>query len=126
VEGLGFFSEKLMDGMAKSRLSQKMTAVRLGCSYEYVRKMVRGESLPAPMLLTRMCSIFHWNLKEVQRLLRLDDCRRKFGPSFWTVQGINPRMEPVYILFPYLTPGERQLMVDMMRAYLAARRTLAA
>ena len=29
---LGFFSEKLMDRVAKSGLSQKMTAVRLGCS----------------------------------------------------------------------------------------------
>jgi len=30
MERLGFFSEKLMDGMAKSGWSQKTTAVRLG------------------------------------------------------------------------------------------------
>ena len=38
MERLGFFSEKLMDSMAKSGLSQKATAVRLGCSYKYVAR----------------------------------------------------------------------------------------
>jgi ribosome-binding protein aMBF1 (putative translation factor) len=101
MDKLGFFCEKLMDGMAKSGLSQKMTAVRLGCSYEYVRKMIRGESLPSPSLLNKLCSIFHWKTKKIERLVHLDKCRRQYGPTFWTVLDKNPRYGPLYMLWPY-------------------------
>jgi len=118
---LGFFSQRLLHSMAGLKLSSKKLAPRLGCSYEYVRRMTRSESLPSPRLLTKMCSVFHWKAREIEKLVRLDDCRRKFGPRFWTVQGINPRMEVVYILFPYLTPDQRQMFVNTLRAYLVAR-----
>jgi ribosome-binding protein aMBF1 (putative translation factor) len=100
MDKLGFFCEKLMDGMAKSGLSQKMTAVRLGCSYEYVRKMIRGESLPSPSLLNKLCSIFHWKTKKIERLYTWK-CRRQYGPTFWTVLDKNPRYGPLYMLWPY-------------------------
>jgi ParB-like chromosome segregation protein Spo0J len=45
MERLGFFSEKLKASMAKFNLSEKSTAAKLGCTYEHVRKMVKG--LPA-------------------------------------------------------------------------------
>jgi uncharacterized protein HemY len=28
----------------------------------------------------------------------------------------NPRHEPLYILWPYLTPGEQQMVIQLMRA----------
>jgi hypothetical protein len=122
METLGFFSEKLMDGMAKSGLSQKMTAVRLGCSYEYVRKMIRNESLPSPSLLNKLCSIFHWDTKKIEKLVLLDKCRRQYGPTFWTVLGKNPRYEPFYILWPYLTPGEKQMVIHLLRGWRARQK----
>ncbi len=116
MERLGFFSEKLMDGMARSGLSQKMTAVRLGCSYEYVRRMIRCESLPSPILLDRLCSVFQWDRRKIEKLVFLDRCRRRYGPTFWTVLGRNPRFEPLYILWPYLTTSEQQMVVHLMRS----------
>jgi hypothetical protein len=94
-----------------------MTAVRLGCSYEYVRKMIRGESLPSPSLLNKLCSIFHWKTKKIERLVHLDKCRRQYGPIFWTVLGKNPRYEPLYILWPDLTPGEKQRVIHLLRTW---------
>lgn len=116
MEKLGFFSERLLDSMSKSRLSQKTTAVRLGCSYEYVRKMIRGESLPAPTLLKRLCSLFRWDATKIEKLVLLDRCRRQYGPTFWIVLGKNPRYEPLYILWPYLTTTEQQMVVHLMRS----------
>src|SRR5258707_90658 len=124
MERLGFFSEKLMDGMAKSGLSRKMTAVRIGCSYEYVRKMSRSESLPSSELLVKLCSIFGWQVRTIEKLIRLDESRRKFGPTFWTVLGRNPRCEALYILWPYLDSGEQQLLVRLMRAYVEERKKM--
>jgi transcriptional regulator with XRE-family HTH domain len=126
MERLGFFSEKLMDGMAQSGWSQKTTAVRLGCSYEYVRKMVRGDSLPAPTLLKRLCSLFRWDATKIEKLVLLDRCRKQYGPTFWTVLGKNPRYEPLYILWPYLTPAEQQMVVHLMRTWIAQKGRLAA
>ncbi len=126
MERLGFFSEKLTDSLAKSGLSQKMTAVRLGCSYEYVRKMIRGESLPSPILLKRLCSVFQWDRKKIEKLVLLDRCRRRYGPTFWTVLGKNPHYEPLYILWPYLTRGEQQMVVQLMRACLPQKGRAAA
>ena len=65
--------------------------------------------------------MFGWQVRTIERLVRLDEARRKWGPSFWTVLGKNPRCEPLYILWPYLTLGEQRLAVTFLRAYLAAR-----
>jgi hypothetical protein len=101
MERLGFFSEKLMDGMAKSGSPQKTTAVRPGCSYEYVRKMIRGESLPAPTLLKRLCRCSGGTQRKLKgwcSLVFLDRCRRQYRPTFWIVLGNNPRYEPLICL----------------------------
>lgn len=41
--------------------------------------------------------------------------RAKQAP-FWTVLGRNPRFEPLYILWPYLTTSEQQMVVHLMRS----------
>src|SRR6266481_3838433 len=89
MEQLGFFSEKLKDSMAKLELSPKAAAVTLGCSYEFVRKMIRSESLPSPELLAKLCSVFGWQVRRIEQLIRLDEARRKWGPAIWAVLGGN-------------------------------------
>lgn len=117
---LGFFSQRLLFSMSALKLTPKELAPRIGCSYEFVRRMLRSESLPSPLLLRRMSSVFRWNVRKIEELIRLDECRKKFGPTFWSVMGKDPRMEPVYILFPYLTAGERQMMVNFLRCIAEA------
>jgi len=118
MERLGFFSERLLHSMAALKLTPKRVAPRAGCSYEFVRRMTRGESLPSRELLTRLSVLFRWNVREIEGLVRADECRRKYGAAFWSVVGIDPKLEPIYILFPYLTPGERQMAVDLLRSYV--------
>jgi transcriptional regulator with XRE-family HTH domain len=122
MERLGFFSEKLKDSMVRFNLSQQSTAARLGCSYEHVRKMVRGECLPSQELLRKLCSIFECEITAIEKLYRLDDARRRFGPTFWTVLGKDPRAEPFYILWPYLSREERNIMIISMSGCIAARK----
>jgi len=120
-ERLGFFSERLLHGMAKLKISCKKLAPKLGCSYEYVRRMALSESFPSPKLLSKMCAVFCWNRGELQQLVMLDQCRKKFGPTFWLALGKNPRMEPVYILFPYFTPAEQDLFISLLRSFAESR-----
>jgi|SRR5580704_1475631 hypothetical protein len=84
-------------------------------------EMIRGESLPAPTLLKRLCSLFRWDATKVEKLVLLDRRRRQYGPTFWTVLGKNPRYEPLYKLWPYLAPAEQQLVIHLMRTYIAEK-----
>ena len=122
MERLGFFSEKLKDGIDRFNLSQKSTAARLGCSYEHVRKMVRGECLPSEELLRKVCSVFKWEITAIKKLRRLDEARKKFGPTFWTILGKDPRIEPLYIFWPYLSREERRIVIISMKACIEARK----
>lgn len=122
MERLGFFSEKLKDSMARFNMSEKSTAARLGCSYEHVRKMVRGECLPSEELLRKLCSIFEWEITAIEKLRRLDEARRKFGPSFWAILGKDPRMESFYILWPYLSREEREMVTISISAFIEAKK----
>lgn len=106
LERLGFFSERLTHSMAALKLTAKKLAPLLGCSYEFVRRMIRCESLLSISLLDKMWPVFHWKKREIEKLIMADQCRRKYGSCFCKVLEIDPRMEPVYIPFPYLTPSE--------------------
>jgi hypothetical protein len=88
--------------------------------------MIRGESLPSPSLLNKLCSLFHWNTTKIEKLVRLDKCRREYGPTFWTLIGKNPRHEPLYMLWPYLTPDEQKMVIQLMRARMSQKGRAAA
>jgi len=116
MDKLGFFCEKLMDGMAKSGLSQKMTAVRLGCSYEYVRKMIRGERLPSPSLLNKLCSIFHWKTKKIERLVHLE-VSKAIWANLLDCSRQEPALRAALHVVAVLTPGEKQMIIHLLRPW---------
>lgn len=121
MNGPGFFSEMLLDGMARQGISAKRVATLAGCSYEHIRKLSRREVLPSPLLLARMCEIFHWNAKRALEFVRLDQARKKFGKHFWVCLGLDPEYEEVYVLWVFLKQDERQMALDLARFYVARR-----
>jgi hypothetical protein len=115
MHALGFFSEQLADSMARKNLTGKALAPRVMCSYEYIRKMLNGQSVPAIPLLRRLCAEFGWSEREVCRFVMIDQARKRFGDTFWIVLGKTPQLEPLYILWEYLTPEEREFFVELLR-----------
>jgi transcriptional regulator with XRE-family HTH domain len=120
---LGFFSELLIDSMARQGITAKVLAERAGCSYEHVRKLTRSEVLPSPILLRNLRDIFGWGGKRVTRFVRWDQGRKKFGDSFWVLSGRNPKYEEFYIIWAFLTREEKQLTEDYLR-FLIARKQM--
>jgi len=118
MENLGFFSEQLADSMARHNLTAKALAPRVKCSYENIRRMLDGQSLPSLRLLRRLCKTFGWTEKKLRRFVMMDQARRKFGDTLWIMQGRNPRWEPLYILWEFLTPEERDFFADYLRFLL--------
>ena len=120
-ERLGFFSQQLIQSMQRDGLTPKAIAIDLGCSYEFVRRMIRAECLPSSVYLTRMCLLFRWNVDEIRKLIAIDKARKKFGRHFWIALGKNPKYEPLYILWPHLTPEEQDYFAGWLQ-YLVARK----
>lgn len=118
---LGFFSEQLADSMARQSLTAKTLALKLGCSYENIRRKLDGHSLPSPRLLRRLCAIFGWNEKKLCGFVMMDQARNTFKGSFWLALGRNPKCEPVYILWQFLSEEERDYFVACLRI-LATRK----
>ena len=118
---LGFFSEQLVQSMACQAVTAKALSIELGCSYEFVRRMIRAECLPSPSLLKRMCTVFRWNARETRNLVVIDRARRKFGRDFWVSLGKNPDYEPLYILWHFLSREEQEYFSEWLR-HLVARK----
>lgn len=104
--------------MARHNLTAKALAPRVKCSYENIRRMLDGQSLPSLRLLRRLCKTFGWTEKKLRRFVMMDQARRKFGDTLWIMQGRNPRWEPLYILWEFLTPEERDFFADYLRFLL--------
>jgi len=115
MKKLGFFSEQLAESMARQKLTATLLSQRVRCSYEYIRRMLDGQSLPSLRLLRRLSAKLGWNEKEMRRFVMMDQARGKFGDAFWIVLGKNPQCDSVYILWEFLTPEERDFFADFAR-----------
>jgi hypothetical protein len=115
MENLGFFSEQLAHSMVREKLTAKALAQTVECSYEFVRKMLNGKSLPSLRLLRRLCTTFEWRERDLRRFVMMDEARGRFGDSFWIVLGKDPKLEPFYILWEFLTPKEKNYFSDYLR-----------
>ena len=115
MEDYGFFSEQLAISMAKERITSKALAAKAGCSYEHIRRMLLGRGLPSLLLLRRLCGVFGWSERRLRQFVMLDQGRKRFGDTFWQVQGMDPRCDGVYILWTFLTKEERDYFIEWFR-----------
>ena len=121
MEKFGFFSEQLAHNMALQRMTAKALATRLGCSYEHVRKMAIGESLPSPPMLQRLCNVFGWSERKFRKLVKIDRMRREFGDNFWIMQGKHPRCDAYYILSQFMSREQQEYFAACCRLFVARK-----
>jgi len=119
--GFGFFSMYLCEEMARQGVTAKSLATKVGCSYEHIRKITGAEVLGSPSLIKKLCEALRLSEKHAQKLVRLDQARRLGGKHFWEFLGKDPRGEPLYIMWPYLTDQQKDLLVVTVK-YLAAKK----
>jgi hypothetical protein len=113
--GLGFFSMYLYDAMARQGVTARSLATKVGCSYQHIRNLTGAETLCSPSLIKKLCEALHLREGRAQKLIRLDQARKLGGKHFWESAGKDPRGEPFYIMWPYLTDQEREIIVASMR-----------
>ena len=107
--------------MACEGIQGEALAKRLGCCYEQVRKMTRGEVLPSPALLRKLCTVFGWSVRKLSRFVMMDHARKSFGDSFWRVLGRNPKCEVIYILWQFLSEAEKDYFTACLKQLVAQK-----
>ncbi len=118
----GFFSLKLTLAMAERGISGSKLAQTVECSYEHIRKILRCEAFPSTGMLHQLCRVLRMNHAELRRLAVLDQCRAKYGPSFWTLLGLKPENDEFYVLYYFLTDEQRQNFMVQMEATVRGRK----
>ncbi len=65
--------------LIKQGITLRELADRLGTSYEFVRRLVRGGTLLSPKRLPKLAKILDYPLDELRQVAMLESNRRRFG-----------------------------------------------
>lgn len=77
--------------MVKTNVTARELAVRVGITYEHVRKLLRGLCLPSESTLDKLCAVIFLNKKEMQENVSRDKMIYRYGDAVWRAAGIDPR-----------------------------------
>lgn len=118
-----FFSQRIQLGM--QRMSEqtgenwdirKLSGV-LDVSYEYLRRIVRGEQLPSPSMRNLLGEILKIDKTELKTLYAADKIRRDYGTIPLEIAGKNPELEPIARVWEYLTDEHKKLLTTQAKNY---------
>lgn len=87
------FGQYLMDKMKTEGVSIRELSAKAEITYEYVRKLVRGQALPSVHMLRILCDVLNMNRHEAKRLVVADRIRKDYGTIPIELAGKNPDAE---------------------------------
>jgi len=106
----------LSSAMHERGLSIKDVAITLGITYEHIRRIVRGESVPSKLTLKAMCELVGADLSEAAKLATADRIRKKYGTVPIEIAGKKPSLEPMERVWDFLTKNQQQDLITMAQA----------
>jgi transcriptional regulator with XRE-family HTH domain len=104
-------SEAVNAAMEASELSIRQLALRVGVTYEQIRKVSRGESAPSALLLKELCAILDLDLEKMTEKLAADKIERKYGELPALMSGKNPELAPLELVWPRLTEAQKKDLI---------------
>lgn len=113
----GFTAALLRCLFAERGLSIRQIAEATEQTFEFVRKVLRGECLPSKTCLSDWCRRFEFKRQTFAEPLLADRMAHELGPHVWTAVGKNPELAEVYALWPYWSDEDRRLFVALVNAY---------
>jgi transcriptional regulator with XRE-family HTH domain len=112
--GLGFLALGLKQKLLQLKMSLRELARETDLSYEGIRKIVGGDSVPSNGALRRISDVLGLEYAQVHKLAVADRVRMRFGADIWRQVDKDPSLEPFYILLPYLTEEQRRNFLSKM------------
>jgi len=107
----------LNEHMQKLKMSIADLAEKLGTSYEHVRGMVNGNTLPSKLMVKALADALKMKQEELDRIVTADRIRVKFGTIPLELAGKNPELEPLERVWKYLSQEHKADLIVQAEAW---------
>lgn len=109
------FGVRAQEQMDLLGLDINALAGKVGSTYEYMRKIVRGMTLPSKYMVRSVAQALKIDPVEAEDMIAADRMRLKLGESALRVQGIPPDMEQIVQAWGDLTPQSKKHAIDLVQ-----------
>lgn len=123
MESSGRFGTAFAQALERNNTTLVEFARTIDGSYENLRKVHKGLSLPGKFVLDQMCKHLKMNKEEAEKLIAQDRMEKKVGKrAMQAVFGRHPRSGDFDAIIPYLTDDQLNLIIGQMRTMAAQAR----
>lgn len=116
------FSVKLNEAMRDRDLSIRDIAEQTGGSYENIRRIVNGTSIPSEFLLRGICDAVGLDRAGMSQIAKADKIRIKYGTVPLELSGKKPGMELLDRVWDDLTPDQQRGITSMAQGWAKQNR----
>ena len=118
----GRFGHMLAQAVDRNGVSLRSLAEKLDYSYEQLRKLVRGESLPGEELRKQLCRLLDINPIRAEEAIAADKMEKRYGPAGLRVRKLSPRIARLEELIELLTDEQFESALAMIRGLVHSGR----
>lgn len=111
---VALFAREMKERMEQKDISSNELSDRIGCTYQYVRNLVTGKSLPSKMMLRAIANVLQLDPQELEPLVVKDKFRTKHGDLVLEAQGIRPDMEQIISDWADLNLEQRKFFMSQI------------
>jgi plasmid maintenance system antidote protein VapI len=107
----------LTEQMQKHKMSISDLAEKLGTSYEHVRSMSKGNTLPSKLMVQALAEALKMKREDLDRIVTADRIRIKFGTISSELFGKNPELEPLERIWNHLSQDHKADLIAQAQAW---------
>jgi len=109
--------EKVTARMQELKLSISDVAEKMGISYEHVRKIAKGETVPSKLMIQALSEALKIDRRQLERLATADQIRIKFGTIPFELAKKNPELEPLERIWKDLSQEHKDDLIAQAQAW---------
>jgi transcriptional regulator with XRE-family HTH domain len=113
----GKFAQVLAERMEELNLSIKDVSDSVGATYEHVRQLIKGASVPSKYMVSALSKTLKMDEDECQKLATGDRIRVKYGKHALRLIGRNPELEPLEAVWHYLSSEHKEDLIAQAKAW---------
>lgn len=115
-------SLRLQHAMDQAGMSMRDAAEKFDLTYEYIRRVCKGDTNVSKNVLKVFCHEFGWDYKEMEQLLVDDRFRTRNGVFGAIAQQFNPEVEPFEKGWFLLDQTQKEFLLANLNLFLAQNR----
>jgi len=113
----------IAEEMEKCNIPIRDLSRRMEFSYEHVRRIVRGESIPSKPALRMLCQELGIDFAKADRLATADRMNKKYGEVPAEISEKKPGLEPLERVWDDLLPAQQQDLIAMAHLWFERNKT---